>query len=160
MHRPQVAAATVRVDVSVYRETRIVDNGRALTIDGLTVNFAALVLWNDRAKVHLVAQSPDVDENGDRYTEAVIRWARGDRQDPPPEHPAPQALERVEVSLRVGDAVIPETEASIGGSSSEWEASYGFRFDTLVPDAVIEVRLRDRTARRAPLVLRPRGLRT
>lgn len=97
-------------------------------VGSVVVTAAAVVLWQCRGKVHLVAEADDARETDVEHECAVERWARNDRSVPPPEHPASRALQRVEVILVVGGVPAARSGASYGGSASEWEAAVGFTF--------------------------------
>lgn len=96
----------------------------AVEVQGIGFLPAALLIWEDRATLHIVADGPDPAGHSD----ALERWARPDRADMPPEHPCTAAFHQLVVALVLADGSQAEvTATSVGGSGSEWEAAVRFR---------------------------------
>ena len=131
-----------------YVETRpFGPDEHRVRVGSVVVIAAAVVLWDRRAKVHLVAEAADVSGTDLEHEWAIERWAQDGRTVPPPEHPASQALQNVEVQLVVGGLPAVRSGASYGGSASEWEAAVGFTFDRHVSGAPVDLRLTERTTK-------------
>lgn len=107
----------------------------AVEVQGIGFLPAALLIWEDRATLHIVADGPDPAGHAD----AIERWARSDRAGMPPEHPCTAAFRQLVVALVFADGRQAEvTATSVGGSDSEWEAAIRFRIPLgAAPDPLV-----------------------
>jgi hypothetical protein len=106
---------------------------------------ASVLLWQDSATVHLVAEAVDRSDAASLRTHetAFERWADGDRADAPPSDPCSVGFRRLQVDAfdaPTGVALDGRGTAS-GGSSTEWEAAARFAAPAGVLLSAITVRL-------------------
>ena len=86
-----------------YLGTRAIEReAHTLEVDGISFWPAAMVLWETRAKLHIVAESTIGAENVDReHQRATEAWAAGGRTEPLPEHPSTTAFRRLTFALEI-----------------------------------------------------------